>query len=208
VAATKAVGGVVGRGWSDEEVRDPMKFMNGDDSLESIVSKLEASGKRIPLPNKEMFVEAITNANWSWDGFAVTLEDRNVDKEKIAIMIGLYILKLFINSPNDGYCDPAMAAYIETSGFHFPKCKRDKGPYLHNWALGIHYDYKEGKPSVLSIANALFMLEMYNRQLAGLGDWPSLRPRCPAPPCGLAGRSVLSYLTSLAIVWIRVIKSN
>jgi len=100
----------------------------------------------------------------------VTLEDRNVDKEKIAIMIGLYILKLFINSPNDGYCDPAMAAYIETSGFRFPKCKRDKGPYLHNWALGIHYDYKEGKPSVLSIANALFMLEMYNRQLAGLGD--------------------------------------
>jgi len=49
----------------DEEARDPMKFMNGDDSLSDIASKLEASGKRITLPNKEMFIEAISNANWN-----------------------------------------------------------------------------------------------------------------------------------------------
>jgi len=97
-----------------------------------------------------------------------SIEDGNVYKENVAILIGLYILKIFINSPSDGYRDPAMAAYIETNGFCFPKCKHDNGPYLHNWALGIHYDYKENKTSVLSIANALFMVEMYNRQIAGL----------------------------------------
>jgi len=66
VAATKTLGGTSsGRSSVDEEARDPMKFMNGDDSLSDIASKLEASGKRITLPNKEMFIEAISNANWN-----------------------------------------------------------------------------------------------------------------------------------------------
>lgn len=98
------------------------------------------------------------------------LEDKNVNKEKTAILIGLYILKLFINSPNEGYSDPVMAAHIEVNGFRFPKCKCDEGVYLHNWALGIHYDHKDGNLSVLSLANALFMLEAYNRYIAGLED--------------------------------------
>jgi len=98
------------------------------------------------------------------------LESRNVYKEKVAILIGLYILKIFINSPNDGYGDPVMATHIEINDFRFPKCKHDEGLYVHNWALGIHYDYMESKLSVLSLANALFMVEMYNRQIAGLED--------------------------------------
>lgn len=99
-----------------------------------------------------------------------SLEDKNVHKEIVAILIGLYILKIFINSPNDDYNDPAMAAYIEANDFSFPKCKCDEGLYVHNWALGIHYDYKEGKLSILSLANALFMVEAYNRRIAGLED--------------------------------------
>jgi hypothetical protein len=60
VAAAKTLSGV----HAGEEKRDPMKFMNGDDSLADIVSKLEASGKRITLPNIDMFAEAISKATW------------------------------------------------------------------------------------------------------------------------------------------------
>jgi hypothetical protein len=96
-----------------------------------------------------------------------TVED-DIFKEIVAIGIGLLILKIFVNSPNTKYLDPPMVAYIEANGFKFPTCKHDDGFYLQNWALGIHYDYIDGKLSVLSLANALFMVEMYNRQLAGL----------------------------------------
>ena len=64
MAATKVLGGTSGRSRAGKIERDPMKFMNGDDSLADIVSKLEASGKRITLPNKDLFVEAISNAKW------------------------------------------------------------------------------------------------------------------------------------------------
>lgn len=65
VATAKALGGASGRVGTDENTRDPMKFKNGDDSLNTIVSKLEASGKRVALPNKAMFMEAVSNANWN-----------------------------------------------------------------------------------------------------------------------------------------------
>jgi hypothetical protein len=64
VAAAKTLSGAVGCGHAGEEKRDPMKFMNGDDSLADIVSKLEASGKRITLPNIDIFAEAISKATW------------------------------------------------------------------------------------------------------------------------------------------------
>jgi len=70
VVATKTLGRASGRSRTVEEVRDPMKFMNGDDSLNTIASKLEASGKRIPLPNKAMFIEAVSSAKWDENAFA------------------------------------------------------------------------------------------------------------------------------------------
>lgn len=99
-----------------------------------------------------------------------SIEEKDIFRETVAIGIGLFILKIFINSQHDGYRDPAMADYIEANGFRFPNCRCDEGVYKHNWALGIHYDYKEGKLSILSLANALFMIEAYNRQIAGLAD--------------------------------------
>lgn len=64
MAATKTMGGACGRSRAGEEARDPMKFMNGDDSLNDIVSELKASGKRVTLPNKAMFADAVSNAKW------------------------------------------------------------------------------------------------------------------------------------------------
>jgi hypothetical protein len=98
----------------------------------------------------------------------VYLEEENIFKETVAIGIGLFILKLFINSQSDENRDPAMAAYIETKGFKFPTCGCDESVYRHNWALGLHYDYRDGKLSILSLANELFMIEAYNRQIAGI----------------------------------------
>lgn len=96
------------------------------------------------------------------------VDDSKLGKVHAAIGMGLLVLKLFINSTSKSYYDPAMSAYVDANGFKFPQCRCDKGVYKHNWALGIYYDYKEGKLSVLSLANALFMIEAYNRQAAGL----------------------------------------
>jgi len=100
----------------------------------------------------------------------VYLEEDNIFKETVAIGIGLFILKLFINSQHDSNRDPAMAAHIEAKGFKFPTCGCDESVYMNNWALELHYDYKDGKLSILSLANVLFTIEAYNRQIAGLAD--------------------------------------
>lgn len=100
----------------------------------------------------------------------VYLGEDDIFKEIVAIGIGLFVLKLFINSQQDDYRDPAMAAFIEKNGFKLPTCRCDEGVYKHNWALELHYDYKDGKLSILSLANVLFTIEAYNRQIAGLAE--------------------------------------
>lgn len=44
--------------------RDPMKFLNGDESLSGIIDDLMKSGEMISMPNKEDFYEAILNTDW------------------------------------------------------------------------------------------------------------------------------------------------
>jgi hypothetical protein len=61
---TRVLDVVSGRIRVDKTESDPMKFRNGDVSLGGIVSDLKSSGKNITLPNKSMFMEAVSNANW------------------------------------------------------------------------------------------------------------------------------------------------
>jgi len=61
---TRVLDVVSGRIRVDKTESDPMKFRNGDVSLSGIVRDLKSSGKHITLPNKSMFMEAVSNANW------------------------------------------------------------------------------------------------------------------------------------------------
>jgi len=44
--------------------RDPMKFLNGDDSLSAIIGDLMESGEEITVPNKEDLFEAVLDTDW------------------------------------------------------------------------------------------------------------------------------------------------
>lgn len=94
------------------------------------------------------------------------IKEHLLNKEKLAINLGLLILKIFINTKNKNYRDAAMVIFIDKHGFKFPDSICDEGTYKHNWALGLYYDRKEGILSALSLANALFLIESHNRNLA------------------------------------------
>jgi hypothetical protein len=46
-------------------VRDPLKFLNGDDCLNDIIEDMKASGTFPSIPNKEDFYRAILDTDWS-----------------------------------------------------------------------------------------------------------------------------------------------
>jgi len=59
-------------------------------------------------------------------------------------------------------------AYLSnhSNSFSFPAIICDTKKYPHNFALELHYAQKENRLFVLSLANELFGIERYNRQLA------------------------------------------
>jgi hypothetical protein len=46
-------------------IRDPLKFLNGDDCLNDIIEDMKASGTFPSIPNKDMMVKAILETDWS-----------------------------------------------------------------------------------------------------------------------------------------------
>jgi len=95
------------------------------------------------------------------------VEEDKLSKEHFAIFVGLSILRVAINEEGNIAKNYKLINYLNDNGFSLPKCIRDEEPYLHTWALGIHYGRLSGKLSVLSIANSLYWLERYNRDLVG-----------------------------------------
>lgn len=108
---------------------------------------------------------------------AFPLPENKLNKEYFAIGIGMIILKIFIYQECKSSADLGFIDFLDRqNGLAFPKCDCDIEPYEYNWALGIHYDREKeiGKNvrilSPLSLSNILFLIEKYNRHLAGLGD--------------------------------------
>jgi hypothetical protein len=107
----------------------------------------------------------------------LTIKENQLNKEFLAIFIGLLILKIFIYKECKDNRDLSFITFINRQGgFVFPKCDCDLEPYKYNWALGMHYDRasEQGKDirilSPLALSNVLFLIEKYNRNLAGLKD--------------------------------------
>jgi hypothetical protein len=95
------------------------------------------------------------------------VEERELSKEYFAIFIGLAMLRVAIIKEGSITKNCKMINHLNDKGFLFPKCIRDCEPYVRTWALGIHYGRLSGKLSVLSIANTLYWVERYNRDLVG-----------------------------------------
>jgi hypothetical protein len=95
--------------------------------------------------------------------------DAKVDKlglERMAILIGLIVLKLFISFENRNYCDSGIISFIEkNNGFVFPPRICDDRPYFDSWALELYYARKENKLFALSVSHVLFCIETHKRQL-------------------------------------------
>ena len=93
--------------------------------------------------------------------------ERNLDKEYFAIFIGMLILKIFIRLESKKNNDLGLINLInQKKGVQFPKCTRHEGDFIYNWALGMNFDRARDKLSVLSLANIIFLIESYNRELA------------------------------------------
>jgi hypothetical protein len=93
------------------------------------------------------------------------VEESNLNKEFLAIYIGLNIVRILITEENRNYSECGILAFIQ-NGFKAPDCIRDIEPYWYNWALSIHYDRLSGRLSALALSNTLFWVERYNRTLA------------------------------------------
>ncbi|MDR2693031.1 MAG: hypothetical protein LBB74_02305 [Chitinispirillales bacterium] len=95
-----------------------------------------------------------------------TKTEASIGLERVAISMGLHILKIFIREDCKDHNDMSLINLIERNGgFKFPKCECDDEPYIDNWALGLHYDRKRNRLSVLSLSNVLFLIEQHNRNL-------------------------------------------
>jgi hypothetical protein len=46
------------------EIRDTMKFKNGDVSLDVAVESIIKSGRKFTMPNKELLVSAVNDTPW------------------------------------------------------------------------------------------------------------------------------------------------
>ena len=104
---------------------------------------------------------------------ALPIPESKLNKEYLAIGIGMTILKIFIFQECKNSADLGFIDFLDRqNGLAFPKCDCDIEPYEYNWALGIHYDREKeiGKNvrilSPLSLSNILFLIEKYNRLLA------------------------------------------
>lgn len=64
VMATKTQSETLGQLFSNDDMPESMKFSNGDDSLNDIVTDMMASGRTVSLPNKDMFMEAVSKGTW------------------------------------------------------------------------------------------------------------------------------------------------
>jgi hypothetical protein len=88
-------------------------------------------------------------------------------KEKLAILVGLTVLRSFVELDNRNYDNSEIIAFLaKKDGFWLPKPICDNNPYEKNWAIELHHAHEEGKLFALSLANQLFLIESYNRQLA------------------------------------------
>jgi len=106
---------------------------------------------------------------------ALPIKEKCLNKEYLAIGIGMLILKIFIFQECQNTADLGFIDFIkQKKGLVFPACDCDMEPYEYNWALGIHYDRaKESSTnakvlSPLALSNILFLIEKYNRLSAGL----------------------------------------
>jgi len=106
-----------------------------------------------------------------------SVKESQLSQEYLAISIGMLILKIFIYKECKDNSDLSFITFLNRQGgFVFPKCDCDIEPYKYNWALGMHYDRvsEQGKEvrilSPLALSNVLFLIEKYNRNLAGLKD--------------------------------------
>jgi len=100
------------------------------------------------------------------------IPETKLNKERIAISIGMLLLKIFIYQKCVEIADLTFIDFIEKEdGLRFPMCNCDAEPYEDNWALGIHYDRDKTNNtnvkmlSALSLSNILFLIEQHNRQL-------------------------------------------
>jgi hypothetical protein len=99
-------------------------------------------------------------------------DDESLNKEKMAIAVGLVVLQTFIIGDNKNYKNVGIITFLnKNNGFKFPDPICDDKPYVQNWALELYYNRKEDKISVLSLADKLFLIERYNRLLSeGCGE--------------------------------------
>jgi hypothetical protein len=100
------------------------------------------------------------------------MPETRLNKERIAISIGMLLLKIFIYQKCAEISDLTFIDFIEEKGgLQFPTCCCDAEPYEDNWALGIHYDRDKTHNtnvkmlSALSLSNILFLIEQHNRHL-------------------------------------------
>jgi len=108
-------------------------------------------------------------------------------KEKISLVAGTTIMSLMLREELEEWKEKDAAKkiteendtrkykecketveYLDNHGneFCFPAIICDTKKYAHNFALGLHYSQKENRLFILSLANELFGIERYTRQLA------------------------------------------
>jgi hypothetical protein len=91
-------------------------------------------------------------------------------KEKLAIYIGLQIMKLFIinvDNPKlsaiNKKADAKLIKHLKSNNnFSIPQKICDNKEYLINWTSELHYALEERKLFALSISHQLFLLETYS----------------------------------------------
>jgi len=101
-------------------------------------------------------------------------------REVLAIIAGLTVVATFIKGNSRNYDNARIMAFLDTNrGFVLPKPLCDKvDAYEKSWvfelrnAYKIYMEYRHEKDkrdgfSVLSLSNELFLIESYNRALAG-----------------------------------------
>jgi hypothetical protein len=133
-----------------------------DEIKEDIRKKCETRTDRVLLDRHKCiasFMLAILNR--------LAVVEKDLNKEYFAIFVGLAMIRIAIIKEGDISKNCKIINHLNDKGFLFPKCIRDSEPYTRTWALGIHYGRLSGKLSVLSIANSLYWIERYNRDLVG-----------------------------------------
>ena len=84
--------------------------------------------------------------------------------EKIAISVGLSLLRAFIIRNAKSNADMAQTKRNDildrvADGIRIPECNH--GNYIDNFASELYHTYLEGTYNILSLANTLFLLEIY-----------------------------------------------